>query len=88
MDTSNVSGMWHGSRMVVSVTASPFTFVNNENCPVMVFVSGGTVSLMQFSRDGTIFDSCGLIAGMIAMNPNDRLLVTYAMAPTIVYYPQ
>lgn len=88
MATYNISGMWQGNRTAVAVTASPFTFINLENCSVMVFISVGTVSAIQFSRDGATFDNCGLTAGMVALNPGDRIVVTYAVAPTIVYYPQ
>ena len=88
MTTSNVSGMWHGDRSILTVTESPFTFVNLENFPVMVFISGGTVSSVKFSRDAITFDNCGVLSGPIALNPNDRIEVVYALAPTIVYYPQ
>ena len=85
--TSNVNGMWTGDRTAVAVGASPFTFVNTENCSVIAFISAGTVVSVTFSRDGVVFDNCGLMFGMVALNPNDRIIVTYTMAPTIVYYP-
>lgn len=86
--TSNVSGMWSGARTAVSVGASPFTLINSENCPIQVFVSGGTVTALTFSRDGATFDSCGLLAGMVALSPNDRIVITYSIAPTVAYYPR
>ena len=86
--TSNVSGMWTGARTAVTVTASPFTLINPENCPIQVFVSGGTVTALTFSRDAVTFDSCGLLAGMVALNPNDRIVITYTVAPTVAYYPR
>lgn len=86
--TSNVSGVWNGARTSVVLGASPFTFINTENCPIICFIAGGTLSALTFSRDGIVFDNCGFLAGMVSLNPNDRLTVTYAVAPAIVYYPQ
>lgn len=88
MPTSNVSGMWTGGRTSISVTASPFTFTNIENCPVIVFIAVGTVTAIDFTRDGVVFDSCGLVAGQVSLNPNDKVRVTYTIAPTMVYYPR
>ena len=86
--TSNASGVWGGARTSVTLGASPFTFFNPENCPIICFIAGGTLSALTFSRDGIAFDSCGFLAGMVSLNPNDRLVITYAVAPTVVYYPQ
>ena len=86
--TSNISGIWSGNRTTVAVTASPFTFSNPENCPVIVFVAGGTVTLIEFTRDGIVFDMCGVIAGQVSLNPSDRVRITYTTAPTMAYYPQ
>ena len=86
--TSNCSGIWNGPRTPVTVGASPFTFVNTENCPIVCFISGGTVSGITFSRDGITFDNCGLMAGMVSLNPNDRIVITYTVAPAMAYYPQ
>ena len=81
--TANISGMWSGARTAVTVGASPFTLINTENCPIVVFVAGGTLTALTFSRDAVTFDSCGLLAGMVALNPNDRIVITYSIAPTV-----
>lgn len=86
--TSNASGIWQGDRTTVTVGASPFIFVNTENCPIIVFVAVGTVTMIEFSRDGIIFDLCGAVAGQVSLNPRDRLRVTYTTTPTMAYYPQ
>ena len=86
--TSNASGIWGGARTSVAVGASPFTFINTENSPIMCFIAGGSLSALTFSRDGIVFDNCGFLAGMVSLNPSDRLVITYAVAPTVVYYPQ
>ena len=76
-----------GDRVSISPGGSPFTYQNATNFPMMVVVSAGTVTVIEFSRDGTTFDTLGLISGMYRMNPGDRLRVTYAVAPTMAYYP-
>ena len=81
------NGFFNGARTVVSVGASPFSFVNPEATPVSAIVSLGTTTLIEYSRDGVTFDTLGLIAGQFRLNPGDRLRVTYTIAPTVVYYP-
>lgn len=57
------------------------------NTRVMLLVSIGTVTLIEFSRDGTVFDVVGLIAGQFHLNPGDWLRITHIVAPTVVCYP-
>jgi len=73
--------------MVISVNGSPFTFQNTDTFPIEVLVSVGTVTTIEFSRDGVTFDLIGLLAGQFRLNPGDRLRVTYVVIPTMVYYP-
>jgi hypothetical protein len=54
----------------------------------MVLLNGGTVSLIEFSRGGTVFDPIGsLLSGDFMLNPGDGLRITYTIAPSVVYYP-
>ena len=71
----------------ITVSASPFVFVNSGTSPVSVLVSGGTVSLLEFSRDGTTFYPVGLLAGVVPLDPNDSLRATYMVAPTLTLIP-
>ena len=80
--------MWTGPRTTVTVTASPFTFTNTENCSIIAFIAAGTVTAIDFTRDGIVFDGCGLLAGQVSLNPNDKVRITYTIAPTMAYYPQ
>lgn len=77
----------YGPRTVVSVGASPFIFTNPENVPINLMISGGTVTTIEFSVDGTVFDLFGLLGGQLHMNPGHSCRVTYVLAPTMVYYP-
>lgn len=69
----------------VTVSASPFTY----SPPVKgnVIVTGGTVSDISFSRDGTNIYTTGQSSGMFQINANDRLIVTYTGAPTMTFVP-
>lgn len=71
----------------ITVTASPFSYVNTGNVTAAVLVSGGTVTTIEFSRNGTDFFLIGLLAGQFVLAPNDRLRVTYAVAPTMTRIP-
>jgi hypothetical protein len=79
------SGLAPAAEMPVTVGASPFTY----SAPVKgsVIVSGGTVSLIEFSRNGTTFYTTGQTAGMFTLNASDRLRVTWAVLPTITFVP-
>lgn len=52
-----------------------------------VIVSGGTVSAIDFSRNGVNFYSTGQTAGMFTLNAQDRLRITYTVAPTTTFVP-
>jgi hypothetical protein len=84
------SGFFDGARATISPSGSPFTYQNTTPTPIVVIVSLGTstISLIEFSRDGSTWDTIGLLAGTFPLNPNDRLRVTYAVGtPTMTYYP-
>ena len=77
-----------GPLASVTVTASPFTFTNSEAVRVCVAVSGGTVTSIDKSVDGsTSFFGLGLLGGEYHLNPGHSLKVTYVVAPTMNYHP-
>lgn len=79
------NGLAPAAEVPVVVGTSPFTY----SAPVKgsVIVSGGTVSAIAFSRDGTTFYATGQTAGMFALNAQDRLRVTYSVVPTMTFVP-
>jgi hypothetical protein len=87
IQTSTTNGCNYGPAQTVSVGASPFTFINPENVPILVTVSGGTVTGISMSSTllGTV--SLGLLGWSWYMNPGHSLVVTYTIAPTMVYWP-
>lgn len=76
-----------GPRNVVVLGASPCSLVNASNTRMMVLLAVGTVSSVEFSRDGINFDNVGLVAGDFILNTQDSLRITYTLAPTVVSYP-
>jgi hypothetical protein len=77
-----------GPRATVAIDPSPFFCKNTTTTRIMVLLNGGTVSLIEFSRDGVVFDPIGsLLSGDFMLNPGDGLRITYTIAPTAVYYP-
>lgn len=72
----------------ITVTGSPFTYQNTTTFPTDVIVQGGTVSKVEFSRDGTTWYDTGVVAGMFGLSPSDRLRVTYTVAPTMTLIPR
>lgn len=87
VETVTINGMATGPRMALSFAASPCSFQNTTTTRVLVFISGGTVAMIEFSRDGELFDSVGLLGGSFLLGPGDWLRVTYTIAPSGAYYP-
>lgn len=69
---------------VISVGASPFTYTAPANGQVAV--TGGTVSIVSFIRQGTTV-ATGLITGLVVVSRLDQVKVTYAVAPTMTFMP-
>jgi hypothetical protein len=77
----------YSARTVVTVTGSPFVLTNASSVPMRYFISIGTVILIEFSRDQTTWDSCGVLGGQFSPNPADSLRITYVIVPpTIIAY--
>ena len=63
-------------------------FVYRPTVRGQVIVSGGTVSKIEISRDGTTYYDTGLTEGVFPLSAADYLRVTYAVAPTVsVFMP-
>lgn len=76
-----------GTRTPIAPTGSPFTYINNTGQHLLVTISGGTVTTIDISRDGVVFDLLGLLAGPYVLAPGDRLRVVYLLPPTMNAYP-
>ena len=75
-----------GSRIVqgaVTVGASPFAYTNADGTIETVYVVGGTVSQIVFTRLGTSTTFTTTLPQAFILSPNDTLTVTYTVAPTM-----
>jgi hypothetical protein len=71
----------------VTVGTSPWVYQATQGYRERVIVSGGTVSLIEFSRDGATWFGLGETAGMFVLDPADRLRITHTAAPTVTRIP-
>jgi hypothetical protein len=67
---------------------SPVLYTNANTYTVDIMVSGGGVSKLEFSRDGTTFYDTGSYYGMFTLSPSDMLRVTYTQAPILTLIPR
>lgn len=80
--TNLLEGFGPGSTAVVvaspAIGASPFTYVNTNNVPVNVQVTGGTIT--SIAVNGTALS--GVTSGTFTLQPDASITVTYTVAPT------
>lgn len=73
------------SPIIVSVTDSPYTYTNVSGLDEEVIVSGGTVSQIVLDRSGPV--TTLPTSGMYRLAPNDKLVISYTVVPTVVTMP-
>jgi hypothetical protein len=83
--TGLFTGLPPAAVSTITVGASPFKY--SPQVKGSVIVNGGTVSSIQFSRDGVTNFTTGQTAGMFTLNAADRLIVTYTVLPTMTFVP-
>lgn len=66
--------------------ASPYTYTNTTGTPVMLYVSGGTVSAITIARQGTALTT-GFTSGAFRLAQNDSVTITYTVIPTLTLVP-
>lgn len=83
------AGLFRGlaPRNVAPVTpgVSPYTYTALEKG--FLIVSGGVVSLIEFSRDGVNLFDTAQTAGIFPLNAADQLTITYTGLPTLTFVP-
>jgi hypothetical protein len=72
---------------VLPLTPDPSPYIYNAPSKGFVIISGGTVSAVAFSRDGTTYYAIGQTAGQFTLSAQDFLKVTYSVAPTMTFVP-
>ena len=70
-------------ELVIVATGSPFAYQAKQGGSVIV--SGGTVSQIDFTRNGTY--NTGQTSGSFSVAAGDKITVTYSVMPTIVFAP-
>ncbi len=78
-------GLPPGNVEPVTVGTSPYVYSAVKRGSMIV--SGGTVSLIEFSRDGTTFYDMGQISGTFPLNASDQIRVTYSVTPDMTFIP-
>lgn len=85
-----LQGLWKGTppsaESAIAAGVSPYTYTSASRG--FLIVQGGTVSLVQFSRDGITNYTTGQTAGCFPLSQGDSLVVTYSVAPTLTWVPQ
>lgn len=64
---------------------SPFTF--NALRTTQLFIIGGTITSVNYSRDGINFFPTGSLDGPINLNQGDQLQIVYTVEPIVVALP-
>lgn len=84
------TGLWEKlapeGEVDVTVGASPNLYTAPRGG--FVIVQGGTVSAIEFSRDGVTFYDVGFTQGIVPLSSKDQLRVTYSVLPTMTFVPQ
>ena len=70
----------------VAVGASPFSYTAPFDGQVTI--TGGTVSAIAISRDGTTFVGVGFTTGVIPVSRSDVTRITHTGAPTMTFFPR
>lgn len=78
-------GLAPSAVVPLTVGASPFTYTMPAKG--FLLIAGGTVSLVEFSRDGITFYSYGATVGQFHANSADRIRITYTVIPTVTMVP-
>jgi hypothetical protein len=76
-----------GNVSVIKVGTSPYIYVSAVGGSLIV--SGGTTTLLEYSRDDQNFYVLGVTSGMFPMSLGDNIRITYSGAlPTVVFVPR
>lgn len=70
----------------LTVGASPFTYQNTAVYQEDILITGGTVSLVEFTRDNVTWYA--RTGDTVSLSPSDRVRVTYTVAPTMTKIPR
>lgn len=69
----------------ITVPASTVPFQNTTGQLLYVAISGGTVSQITFSTDGSTYDFTSLTTGIFQLFPGQWLKITYSVVPNMAW---
>jgi hypothetical protein len=75
-----------GPEQGTAVTASPFLYHATAGGGFLI-IAGGTVSLIEFTRNQTTFYATGMTTGTFPMANEDSYRITYTVKPTVTFVP-
>ena len=81
-----INGMAGAVPADLTVSGSPFTYINGTKSAVTLLVNGGSVSSIQYSRNGVTFYN--VPSAVVSVFPGDQVRVTYSATPTITVVPR
>ena len=70
----------------IAIGTSPFTYQAQQKG--FVIVRGGTVTLIQFTRDQITNVNTGVTSGCIPLSQGDSVIVTFSAPPNMTFVPQ
>lgn len=71
------------------VGVSPYLYTNSGDFDMTAVVTGGTVSAVAFTRDGTNFYTVATATNAsVTLNPGDSVRITYSVLPTLNLIPR
>jgi hypothetical protein len=71
-------------EIVLTPTASPYFYTNNNDNPIMVLVQGGTVSQILIAGvSSSDFSNVGMTQGTIIVPPHGSIQIVYTTVPTV-----
>lgn len=78
----------NGSVVAVPPSISPQLVVNGNFYDIDLIYSGGTISLVEFSRDNATFYPVGAGVGFVTLSPGDTARLTFGGVPSFVEVPR
>jgi len=81
---SSTNAMKLPTPTTTAPSSSPYVHQFQQAGRGRILVSSGTVSLIEWSRDGATFYPVGTSGGAFFVAQNDYIRVTYTVAPTVL----
>lgn len=71
----------------LTVTAGAFVWKSDIAGDVRVFISGGTVTTVLISVDGSVYYPTGVVSGQVTLSQGMSIQINNTVAPTVTAIP-